>query len=321
MLPAPCCRYRISVVDDGLSAPSPRARLGAQLLAGARRRVSLAAMTPAEPRGRGETGRVAPRPLALLFDLDGTLVDSVGLILASFRHACATTLGRVPADEEWIPGIGTPLPAQFRPFAESDEQLDALVRAYRAFQREHHDRLTREFVGTRETMALLHERGHPTALVTSKIVELAERALRFTGLRDFIDVVVGADSTTRHKPHPEPVHVALERLGRAASQAVFVGDSPHDIAAGNSAGVVTVAALWGPFGRDALERAGPDYIIGSITELPALVERIASGLGTGDSGLDSSSGGVGPPGSAIPSPESPVPSPESSSNLPRRPGI
>ena len=201
-------------------------------------------MTPAEPTGGAEaTGRRPPRRLALLFDLDGTLVDSVGLILASFRHACATTLGRVPADEEWIPGIGTPLQAQFGPFAESREQLEALVRAYRAFQREHHDRLTREFEGTRETMALLHGRGHPTALVTSKIVELAERALRFTGLRDFIDVVIGADSTARHKPDPEPVRVALERLGSATSEAVFVGDSPHDIAAGNAAGVLTVAAL------------------------------------------------------------------------------
>src|SRR5919202_3303516 len=178
-------------------------------------------MSTAGSPGAGDAGRRPERPLALLFDLDGTLVDSVGLILASFRHACATTPGRVPADEEWIAGIGTPLQAQFRPFAESEAQLQALVRAYRAFQREHHDRLTREFEGARETMARLHGRGHPTGLVTRKFVELAERALTFTGLRAYVDVVVGADSTARHKPHPEPVLVALDRLGSAPQDAVF----------------------------------------------------------------------------------------------------
>ena len=278
-------------------------------------------MTPSEPTGGAEvSGRRPPRPLALLFDLDGTLVDSVGLILASFRHACVATIGRAPADEEWIPGIGTPLQAQFRRVAESDEQLEALVRAYRAFQREHHDRLTREFVGTRETMALLHGRGHATALVTSKIIELAERALRFTGLRDFIDVVIGADSTTRHKPDPEPVHVALERLGYRASEAVFVGDSPHDVAAGNSAGVLTVAALWGPFGRDALERAAPDYIIDRITDLPALLDQIAVGpTASEDRGPRTGSSSVPGPRSQS-NAESRIPRLDAS-NLPRRPGI
>ncbi len=214
------------------------------------------------------------RPFALLFDLDGTLVDSLDLILESFRHACATHLGRVPPDAEWIAGMGRPLDVQMRHFTADDEQVARLVAAYRGYQREHHDRLLREFDGVRDTLGVLRQRGHPTALVTSKIVELAERALEFTGLREHLDVVIGCDICQRHKPDPEPVFLALERLGRTPAEAIFVGDSPHDVAAGNAAGVTTVAALWGPFDRETLERAAPTYLLSRITDLPTLVERI-----------------------------------------------
>ena len=111
------------------------------------------------------------------------------------------------------------------------------------------------------------------------------------GLIGHVDVVIGADSVTRHKPHPEPVLVALERLGAPRETAIFVGDSPHDVAAGNAAGVTTVAALWGPFGRDALERAEPDYIIDRIVELPGLVERIGAGRGRRDAASGSGAWG------------------------------
>jgi pyrophosphatase PpaX len=212
--------------------------------------------------------------IALLFDLDGTLVDSIDLILASFRHAFETVQGASPADEELIVGIGTPLLAQFQPYARSEAELDALVGAYRAFQRDQHDRLLREFAGTRETLGILKGRNHPMALVTSKMVDMAMRALDFTGLRGFMDVVVGCDSCTRHKPDPEPVHVALRQLGLAPRDALFVGDSPHDIVAGNAAGVATVAALWGPFSRATLEAARPTHLLDRVTLLPDLVERI-----------------------------------------------
>jgi pyrophosphatase PpaX len=216
------------------------------------------------------------RPRALLFDLDGTLIDSIGLLLSAFRYAFATVAGHVPAEKAWLAGIGTPLVTQMRAFAENDEQLEALITAYRTYQRQHHDRLLRQFDGVRETLSLLRSRGHPMAVVTSKAVELAVRALDYTGLREFLDVVVGADTCERHKPHPEPVLVALRLLGYGPDDAVFVGDSPHDIAAGNAAGVVTVAALWGPFDRATLDQAAPTYCIARIVELPALLASLAT---------------------------------------------
>ena len=217
-----------------------------------------------------------PRPWALLFDLDGTLVDSIELILAAFRHTFRVHGRIIPPDEEWIVGIGTPLVTQLRRYATDDNDLQAMAATYRSYQREHHDLLLREFEGARDTLALLKARGHPTALVTSKMNELAHRALAYAGMTDLLDVVVGFDSCAIHKPDPEPVHVALRVLGYEPRHAIFVGDSTHDIVSGNAAGVVTVAALWGPFSRESLEQARPAYMIDHIRELPALVERITA---------------------------------------------
>jgi len=217
------------------------------------------------------------RPLALLFDLDGTLADSIELLLASFHHAFEARQVPRPSDDAWIAGIGTPLVAQMRSHVADEHVVEQLVLAYRAHQREHHDRLLREFAGARDTLALLKSLQHPTALVTSKSTELAHRALQRLRMDALIDVVVGFDSCERHKPDREPVDLALRMLAHAPAEAMFIGDSPHDIAAGSAAGVATVAALWGPFTRTRLEEAAPDYLIEDIRELPALVERHARG--------------------------------------------
>ena len=216
-----------------------------------------------------------PRPWAVLFDLDGTLIDSIGLLLRSVHHAFEGHRGRAPSDSEWVAGIGTPLVAQLRPYAADDRELEQLVARYRAFQREHHDRLTTAFPGVVDTVRLLHERDHPLAIVTSKADDLAARGIRHVGLGRYFDAIIGCDSCTRHKPEPEPVEIALARVGRAADEAVFVGDSIHDIASGNAAGVVTVAALWGPFSRETLSAAGPRHYLDRISGLPALLDQLA----------------------------------------------
>jgi pyrophosphatase PpaX len=214
------------------------------------------------------------RPRAVLFDLDGTLIDTVELLLASVRHAFNGRDGRVPTEADWVAGIGTPLVAQLRPYAASDEDLAALVDGYRSYQREHHDRLTRPFPGALETVAALRARGHPIGIVTSKGDDIANRSLAHVGLAPSMDVVIGCDSCTRHKPEPEPVLVALDRLGYAPDEALFVGDSPHDMASGRAAGVITVAALWGPFTREMLAPTAPAYYVDRITAVAPLVERL-----------------------------------------------
>ena len=216
------------------------------------------------------------QPIALLFDLDGTLVDSIELILSSFRYTFRQHVGEAPPDSKWIAGLGTPLFTQLKEFTQDDALARVMIATYRQYQLAHHDEFMRSYEGVSEAMAELRARGHTTAVVTSKMSDLAVRALDFTGLRDTIDVVIGMEDTQRHKPDPEPVRVALAKLGRAANEAVFLGDSPHDIASGNAAGVITVAAQWGPFSRQELDAAKPGYQVLRMAEFPALIARLES---------------------------------------------
>jgi pyrophosphatase PpaX len=211
---------------------------------------------------------------AILFDLDGTLIDSIELILSSARHTFEGWARGTPTDEEWVRGIGTPLVQQLRSYAASDDEVAFLLDRYRRYQAEHHDRLTRCYDDVPEVLGALAARGHRLAIVTSKASPIAHQSLGFVGIDDYFPVVVGYDETTRHKPDPEPVRVALSRLGVSAEQAVFVGDSPHDVHAGKAAGVVTIAALWGPFDRETLAEARPDHFIGCMAELPGVLDRV-----------------------------------------------
>src|SRR5215203_5629900 len=214
------------------------------------------------------------RPLpAVLFDLDGTLIDTIELIVSSARHAFEGWPGVTFTDEDWIHGIGTPLVDQLRGYVANEDDVAVLLERYRAYQHIHHDRLTRCYDDVPGVIAQLSERGYPLGIVTSKATFIARRSLEWVGLDRFFPVVVGYDETRRHKPDPEPVLAALERLGAAADRAVFVGDSPHDIHAGNAAGVLTVAALWGPFDRETLAAAQPNHFIGCLPELPAVLDR------------------------------------------------
>jgi len=216
----------------------------------------------------------SPRPYAVLFDLDGTLIDSITLLLESVKHAFDGFTGNVPTPDEWIGGIGTPLAKQLAEYARSPEEVEALTARYRAFQQEHHDRYTSVYPGTLETLQALRDAGHPMGIVTSKGNAMMDRALAFTGIAPFMGSTIGCDSCDRHKPDPYPVHLALQELGYAPHEAVFVGDSPHDMKAGNAAGVVTIGALWGPFTREQLVPTSPTHYLDRIADLPPLVERI-----------------------------------------------
>jgi pyrophosphatase PpaX len=215
---------------------------------------------------------------AVLFDLDGTLIDSITLIVNSALHAFEQCGHPAPAADEWLADLGLPLRTMFGRFITDESKLADLVARYREYQLENHDRLVRPYDEVAATLTALHERGHGLAVVTSKAEPLAHRGLAHVGLDGFFDVVVGLESCTRHKPDPEPVRIALDRLGVAPEAAAFVGDSPHDMAAGRAAGVTTVAALWGPFSRAQLAPSEPDYYIERMGELLRVVA--GSGLRT-----------------------------------------
>jgi pyrophosphatase PpaX len=212
----------------------------------------------------------APPP-ALLFDLDGTLVDTIELIMQSMEFAFADFDGPRPSRELWLEGLGIPLRTQLAAHARTAEQLEWMIARYRLFQGEHHDRMTLLYPGVAEVLAALRADGHPMAIVTSKFHAGAVKALTHVACIEHFGAIIGGDSAEFAKPRPEPVLLALEKLGRAPDNAIMIGDSPHDIRAGNAAGVETAAVLWGPFTREQLVPAEPTYWLGSIGELPLLL--------------------------------------------------
>jgi len=147
-----------------------------------------------------------------------------------------------------------------------------LIAAYREYQVIHHDRLTHCYADVVETIETIKNRGHAIGIVTSKSEALALRGLAHVGLARLMDTIVGCDSSVRHKPDPEPVRIALHRLDALPENAIFVGDSVHDVLAGNAAGVHTAAALWGAFKRADLEPGRPNAWLESVSDVVTLLD-------------------------------------------------
>jgi pyrophosphatase PpaX len=215
----------------------------------------------------GLAERVA-RVRGVLFDLDGTLIDTEELILSSARHATRLVLGEALPDDVLRHNIGVPLRVQMGEYAPG--HVDELLAAYREHNDRVHDDLIREYVGTEGALEALRAAGWAMGIVTSKSRSVAQRGLDFFGLGRFFEFVVGYEDTKIHKPEAEPVLEGARRLGIGAGRCVYVGDSPHDMAAGKAAGSITVAALWGPFPRRVLE-PGPDYAIACLSDLVDLL--------------------------------------------------
>lgn len=197
----------------------------------------------------------------VLFDFDGTLADTIPLILASFRHATRIIYGKPLPDDALLSNVGQPLRAQMEVI--DPKRAQELFDAYRKHNAANHDAMIRPFPGVSEALAALGAGGLRLAVVTSKARPFAQRGLRALGMEDAFDLVVAVEDTQRHKPDPQPIRFALEQLGVAPGAAAYVGDSPFDIAAGKAAGLVTVAVTWGAFGKDELCKAGPDHVIGT----------------------------------------------------------
>jgi pyrophosphatase PpaX len=209
----------------------------------------------------------------VLFDLDGTLIDSIALILASYHHTLATHGLPPVADAEWLRGVGTPLRVQLGPWARNPEELEKLVATYRSYNLEHHDRMVTVFPGVAELLRRLGGAGFRLGVVTSKTREGTLRGLALAGIEPWFEVLVCADDVMHPKPHRQPVDHALAALAAEPSSALFVGDSIHDLQSGRAAGVRTGAALWGPFPRAALEPGSPDYWFDTPSALEGLLLR------------------------------------------------
>jgi pyrophosphatase PpaX len=209
------------------------------------------------------------RSRVVLFDLDGTLIDSGAIILASMRHAAETVLARSIPDDELMEAVGGPgLVAQMR--AIDAEHADELVRVYREHNEPLHEEL-QACEGVLDVLPELVERGARLGIVTAKRLPTVQLAIDvIPELERYFDVVVGAEDTERHKPHPDPILEALRRLEAAPREAAYVGDSPFDIRAAKAAGVRSVGVTWGRIhDEERLARERPDALVHTAEELLA----------------------------------------------------
>jgi pyrophosphatase PpaX len=202
----------------------------------------------------------------VLLDLDGTVIDSGAIILASMRHAAKEVLGVEPRDEELMAAVGGPgLEAQMHALA--PDRVQELVKVYRAHNEPLHEGLVC-CPGIDDVLVRLKDEGRRLGIVTAKRRKTVELAFAQVPIAHLFETVVGGDETKRHKPDPEPLLLALDRLGAGPEDAAYVGDAPFDIQAAKAAGICSVAVGWGGIHtRERLEQEQPDAFVNSAEEL------------------------------------------------------
>ena len=205
----------------------------------------------------------------VLFDLDGTLADTIPLIIASYRHAFREVMGREVEDRAARSWIGRPLLAAL--LEESPEHGHELDRVYREWNLANTARLIRAYDGVPELLDALRDAGVRTAVVTSKRRETADLALRHVGIADRIEVVAGLEDTTEHKPHPAPLLQGAQVLRVEPASCVYVGDATVDILAARAAGMASVGVTWGAGSREDLAGVGADWVCDAVSELGELL--------------------------------------------------
>ncbi len=211
---------------------------------------------------------VAENVKGLLFDLDGTLLDTYEIVLSSMKYTLNEAAGLGLTDEQLMAGVGTPLIDQLVGFAGGDEAQGAeWFDLYQAHNVTVHDENIASFPDTRAALERFRNAGLALGVVTSKRHELAVRGLEMSGIAEFFPVVIGPDDWPEHKPEPGPVRRGAELLGLAPEACFYIGDSPFDMQAGNGAGCTTVAALWGMFPREVLAKENPALEFSSLTGL------------------------------------------------------
>lgn len=204
----------------------------------------------------------------LLFDLDGTILDTEAVIIDSLQYTIEKYTGRRPSVAELAPLFGLPLIDQMRRYL--PERAEEMCDTYVAHNLAAHARLVKPYPGVPETLAELRSRGYRLALVTSKREASARFGLNLFSLGEFFPVMVCADHVTRHKPEPEPVLAAVAALAIEPAAAMMIGDSPWDIAAGRCAGARTAAALYGMYDRASVIAERPDFQLEQVKDLLAL---------------------------------------------------
>lgn len=206
----------------------------------------------------------------VLFDLDGTLIDTNDLIISSYLHTLEQYFPNQFKREDVLPFMGPSLHEVFDKL--NPEKTEEMILAYRTFNKANHDLLVKEFEGVYDTVKILKEKGYKLGVVTTKKLDVAQMGLNLAKLAPFFEVVIAIDHVNKIKPDPEPILKALELLDSSPEEALMVGDNYHDILGGQNAGTKTAGVAWSLKGREALEKYKPDYMLETMSDLLTILE-------------------------------------------------
>lgn len=201
----------------------------------------------------------------VLFDLDGTLIDTNELIISSFLHVMEQYYPGQYGREDVLPFLGPTLQETFE--AINPEGYEEMITAYRTYNLANHDLLVKRFDGVYETVRILKENNFHLGIVTTKRSDVVQMGLKLTGLDEFFEVVVALDHVEKPKPDPEPLLKALDMLGSSPERAIMVGDNHHDILGGKNAGTKTAGVAWSIKGKEHLAAYNPDYILDTMADI------------------------------------------------------
>jgi pyrophosphatase PpaX len=208
---------------------------------------------------------------AILWDVDGTLIDTTALIVGALDATLKQFTGRSLPTAQLRALIGIPLDQQMRIFGDpaqfgttAKQMAEGLIRHYE--RRREHERPVAEAI---DALIYWKRQGIKTALVTSKSDEELANTLPRLGVSVYCDAIISADQVAPYyKPHPKPVLLALEKLQVVdPASAIFIGDSIYDIQSGKAAGTRTAAVLWGAATEATLREQQPDFLIANPEDL------------------------------------------------------
>jgi pyrophosphatase PpaX len=205
----------------------------------------------------------------VLFDLDGTLIDTNELIISSFLHTLEKYYPGQYKRENVIPFMGPTLEETFEGI--NKELAQEMIKTYREFNISNHDLFVKEFDGVYETVRVLKENGFKLGIVTTKRLDVALKGIKLTKLDEIFEIVVALEHVKKPKPDPEPILLALEQLQSVPEEALMVGDNHHDILGGKNAGTKTAGVAWSLKGKDYLKQFEPDYMLENMTDLLSIL--------------------------------------------------
>jgi pyrophosphatase PpaX len=208
----------------------------------------------------------------VLFDLDGTLLDTNELIIQSFQYTYKKHLEKEVPREEIIKTFGEILKNTFE--RECKGCVEEALGTYRHFQMLNFNKLITIHTGVKEGLKALHRKGYKLGVVTSRLNDSALKGLRMFDIEHYFDSIIGASDTNKHKPDPTPIYMALEELGGDPKEAVMIGDSPYDILCAKNAGVQSIVVSWSALPREMYMQYHPDHVVESMEALVAWIEQL-----------------------------------------------